>query len=128
MLSLAAMAHRLQGRTALVTGSTSNIGRAVATAFAAEGAHVVVSGRDDARGKSVVAAIQERGGRADYVRSDLDGTSSASRALAEEATRRLGGRIDVLVNSAGIFPSATTLRPTRPPEHPRTDETLNNRR
>ena len=39
------MAGRLQGKTALVTGATSNIGRAIAEAFAAEGAHVVISGR-----------------------------------------------------------------------------------
>lgn len=43
------MGERLDGKTALVTGATSNIGRAVATAFAAEGAHVVVTGRDAAR-------------------------------------------------------------------------------
>jgi NAD(P)-dependent dehydrogenase (short-subunit alcohol dehydrogenase family) len=49
------MTSRLQGRTALVTGSTSNIGRAIALAFAAEGAHVIVSGRDADRGAAVVA-------------------------------------------------------------------------
>ena len=43
--------NRLNGRTALVTGSTSGIGRAIAKALAAEGAHVVVSGRDAARGR-----------------------------------------------------------------------------
>ena len=48
--------NRLSGLTALVTGSTSNIGRAIAVAYAAEGAHVVVSGRDDDRGAAVVAA------------------------------------------------------------------------
>jgi NAD(P)-dependent dehydrogenase (short-subunit alcohol dehydrogenase family) len=107
--TVASMAHRLEARTALVTGSTSNIGRTVAIAFADEGAHVVVSGRDDTRGNDVVATIRARGGRADFVRADLDGTPSASRALAEEAARRVGGRLDILVNNAGIFPASTTL-------------------
>ncbi|MEV6289619.1 SDR family oxidoreductase [Streptomyces sp. NPDC051896] len=102
------MAKRLRGRTALVTGATSNIGRAIAEAFAAEGAHVVVSGRSPGRGKEVVDGIRARGGRADFVRADLDGSAAASQALAEEATRVLGGRIDVLVNNAGIYPGDTT--------------------
>jgi NAD(P)-dependent dehydrogenase (short-subunit alcohol dehydrogenase family) len=102
------MSLRLQGRTALITGSTSNIGRAIALALADAGAHVVVSGRDDTRGEAVVSRIRETGGRADYVHTDLDGTAAASRALADAATDRLGGRIDILVNNAGIFPSATT--------------------
>jgi NAD(P)-dependent dehydrogenase (short-subunit alcohol dehydrogenase family) len=102
------MTMRLTGRTALVTGATSNIGRAIAEAFAAEGAHVVVSGRSAERGAEVVEGIRARGGRADFVRADLDGSAAASRALAEEATRVLGGRIDVLVNNAGIYPGATT--------------------
>ncbi|MFD9490337.1 SDR family NAD(P)-dependent oxidoreductase [Streptomyces sp. NPDC060005] len=102
------MSMRLEGRTALVTGATSNIGRAIAEAFAAQGAHVAVSGRSAERGEEVVEGIRARGGRADFVRADLDGSAAASRALAEEATRVLGGRIDVLVNNAGIYPADST--------------------
>ncbi|MFD5539414.1 SDR family NAD(P)-dependent oxidoreductase [Streptomyces sp. NPDC127079] len=102
------MGMRLAGKTALVTGSTSNIGRAIAEAFAAEGAHVVVSGRSAERGAEVVEGIRARGGRADFVRADLDGSAAASHVLAEEATRVLGGRVDVLVNNAGIYPADTT--------------------
>ncbi|MFC3893999.1 SDR family NAD(P)-dependent oxidoreductase [Lentzea rhizosphaerae] len=98
------MAQRLQGRTALVTGSTSNIGRAIAVALAGEGAHVVVSGRDDVRGAAVVDQIRRAGGRADFARADLDGSAAASRALASKAAELLGGRVDVLVNNAGIYP------------------------
>ncbi|MCX5134511.1 SDR family oxidoreductase [Streptomyces sp. NBC_00340] len=102
------MSMRLEGRTALVTGATSNIGRAIAEVFAAQGAHVAVSGRSAERGEEVVEGIRARGGRADFVRADLDGSAAASRALAEEATRVLGGRIDVLVNNAGIYPADST--------------------
>jgi NAD(P)-dependent dehydrogenase (short-subunit alcohol dehydrogenase family) len=103
------MAHRLDGKTALVTGATSNIGRAIAVAFAAEGAHVVASGRSAERGAEVLEQIRAAGGRADFVAADLDGSAAASRQLAEQATRTLGGRIDVLVNNAGIYPGAGTV-------------------
>jgi NAD(P)-dependent dehydrogenase (short-subunit alcohol dehydrogenase family) len=102
------MSSRLTGKTALVTGSTSNIGRAIAVAFAAEGAHVIVSGRSEQRGAEVVEEIRSGGGRADFVAANLDGSAKASNDLAAEATRLLGGRIDVLVNNAGIFPGTTT--------------------
>lgn len=103
------MSVRLAGKTALVTGATSNLGRAIAEAFAAEGAYVVVSGRSAERGAEVVDGIRARGGRAEFVRADLDGSAGASQALAQEATRVLGGRIDVLVNNAGIYPRNTTV-------------------
>ncbi|MFD7872974.1 SDR family NAD(P)-dependent oxidoreductase [Streptomyces sp. NPDC059378] len=102
------MSMRLEGRTALVTGATSNIGRAIAEAFAAQGAHVAVSGRSAERGREVVDGIRARGGRADFVQADLDGSAAASQALAEEATGVLGGRIDILVNNAGIYPADST--------------------
>lgn len=102
------MTGRLIGRTALVTGSTSNIGRAIAIAYAAEGAHVVVSGRDAARGDAVVAEVRERGGRADFIAAELDGSRAASHALAAAATAAVGGRLDILVNNAGIYPGGPT--------------------
>jgi NAD(P)-dependent dehydrogenase (short-subunit alcohol dehydrogenase family) len=99
---------RLQDKRALVTGATSNIGRAIAIAFAAEGAHVVVSGRDAARGAAVIDEIRGAGGRADFIAAALDGSRAASEGLAREARRALGGEIDVLVNNAGIFPGTAT--------------------
>src|SRR5260221_5573225 len=106
------MGSRLEGKTALIPGSTSNIGAAIATAFAAEGAHVVVSGRNQERGDAVVAEIRAAGGKADLIVADLDGSAAASRTLAAEATVVLGGRIDILVNNAGIFPGSTTAATT----------------
>jgi NAD(P)-dependent dehydrogenase (short-subunit alcohol dehydrogenase family) len=103
------MGSRLAGKRALVTGATSNIGQAIAEAFASEGAGVIVSGRDQARGSAVVAGIRAAGGRAEFVQADLDGSARASLDLAEQAAKALGGPIDVLVNNAGIFPPGTTL-------------------
>jgi len=102
------MTQRLTAKTAIISGATGTIGRAIAAALAAEGAHVIASGRDAARGEAIVAAIRSDGGRADFVRADLDGSSAASRALAREASDRLGGRVDILVNNAGIFPAHST--------------------
>ncbi|UGT55920.1 SDR family NAD(P)-dependent oxidoreductase [Nocardia asteroides] len=103
------MTERLRGKTALITGSTSNIGRAIALAFGTEGAHVLVSGRDRERGAAVVDEIRMAGGTADFVPADLDGGAAASRALAAAAVAKGGGRLDILVNNAGIYPRATTL-------------------
>src|ERR1700756_1837937 len=94
-IGAANMDKRMQGKTALVTGATSNIGRAIATAFAAEGAHVVVSGRSPQRGAEVVEQIHAANGRAEFIAADLDGSAQASQSLVADATRALGGRIDV---------------------------------
>ncbi|WP_042405102.1 SDR family NAD(P)-dependent oxidoreductase [Streptacidiphilus carbonis] len=102
------MSNRLNHKTALVTGATSNIGRAIAVALAAEGAHVAVAGRSRERGEEVVAGIRAAGGKADFLAADLDGSADASRTLAAEAVRALGGRVDILVNNAGIYPSHST--------------------
>src|ERR1700760_4048617 len=68
----------LDGRVALVTGSTNNIGRAIATAFAGEGARVVVTGRDQTRGAEVAGAIGDAGGQATFVAVDLHGVGGRS--------------------------------------------------
>jgi NAD(P)-dependent dehydrogenase (short-subunit alcohol dehydrogenase family) len=104
------MTARLDGKTALVTGATSNIGRAIAIAFCSEGAHVVVAGRNKERGDEVVDQIRSAGGHADFAAIDLDGSKKTADALADEATRLLGGRIDVLVNNAGTSAPAAPVQ------------------
>jgi NAD(P)-dependent dehydrogenase (short-subunit alcohol dehydrogenase family) len=89
---------RMDGERAVVTGSTSGIGRAVAIAFATEGAAVVVTGRDRARGEAVVSEIAANGGTAHFVAADLT-DERACTALVDEAAQRLGG-LTVLVNNA----------------------------
>ena len=76
---------------------------AIASRLAAEGALVVVSGRDKQRGDSVVANIRSRGGRAEFVAADIGAGEAEVRRLAEQATAAAGGRIDVLVNNAAML-------------------------
>lgn len=97
----------LSGKRALVTGATSGIGRAAAVALAAAGATVAVSGRDKDRGQAVVDGIATSGGSAVFVASDLVDADGA-RDLATRATEALGGPVDILVNSAGMFPFGPT--------------------
>src|SRR3954451_17540715 len=89
---------RLEGERALVTGSTAGIGAAIAARFAAEGAAVCVTGRDEARGASMVAEITGAGGIAAFVPAALD-DEGACEALVARAVDALGG-LSVLVNNA----------------------------
>jgi NAD(P)-dependent dehydrogenase (short-subunit alcohol dehydrogenase family) len=103
------MNARLQGRTALVTGSTDGIGAGIARVLADEGAHVIVSGRNTDRGEKIAAEIAERGGAATFVRADLADGGAAARELAN-AVRAIAGRpLDLLVNNAArlIAPGPT---------------------
>jgi NAD(P)-dependent dehydrogenase (short-subunit alcohol dehydrogenase family) len=86
----------LEGKVALVTGATSGIGRAAAIQLAAQGAAVIIHGRDVTRGVAVVAEIENAGGSARFVGADLSQPAEALR-LAEEASD-----VDTLVNNAGF--------------------------
>ncbi|AGL16245.1 SDR family NAD(P)-dependent oxidoreductase [Actinoplanes sp. N902-109] len=100
------MGTELSGKVALVTGGNSGIGRAAATALAARGATVVLSGRDAGRGTRAVQLIEQAGGKAFFVATDLNNEASA-RSLAARAVE-LAGPVDILVNSAGVFPFGPT--------------------
>ncbi len=91
----------LRGKTALVTGSTSGIGKATATALAARGAHVLVVGRNEQRAKDVVAEIEGSGGSATFRLTTLSDLESA-RELVEWATEAGDGHVDILINNAGV--------------------------
>jgi NAD(P)-dependent dehydrogenase (short-subunit alcohol dehydrogenase family) len=86
----------LEGKTALVTGATSGIGKATAFQLAAQGATVIVHGRDAGRGVQVVEEIELSGGKAHFIAADLSDAVGVTK-LAEEA-----GDVDILVNNAGF--------------------------
>jgi NAD(P)-dependent dehydrogenase (short-subunit alcohol dehydrogenase family) len=90
----------MNGKTVLITGSTDGVGRYVAERLAAEGARVIVHGRDRARGEAVVERITRQGGDARLFIADLSSLAEV-RSLAE-AVRRDGDGLDALVNNAGI--------------------------
>ncbi|GAA2258185.1 dehydrogenase [Streptomyces ruber] len=92
---------RFSGRTALVTGAGTGIGRAVALAFAAEGANVVVAGRRPGPLDETVALIERAGGKALSVTADVTRAADME-ALVTAAVDRFGS-LDVAVNNAGVF-------------------------
>ena len=89
----------IKGRLALVTGSTMGIGRAVAEALAAEGARVIVNGRNEATVKDAVSALS-RHGAAHGIAADL-ATAAGARKVLDAAARI--GPVDILVNNVGFF-------------------------
>ncbi|MGW7060028.1 SDR family NAD(P)-dependent oxidoreductase [Streptomyces sp. NPDC054904] len=95
------MTARFTGKTVLVTGAGSGIGRAIALAFAAEGAAVVAAGRTAVSLDETVALIEKAGGTAAAVTADVT-RSDDVRALVRRTVERLGS-LDVAVNNAGVF-------------------------
>jgi NAD(P)-dependent dehydrogenase (short-subunit alcohol dehydrogenase family) len=91
----------LKGKVAVITGSTSGIGRAGAIAFAREGASVVISGRHQERGGEVVDLITKQGGKAQFVAADMLVPADIER-LVKETVKALG-RLDIFWHNAGIM-------------------------
>ncbi|QIZ01186.1 SDR family NAD(P)-dependent oxidoreductase [Streptomyces sp. S1D4-11] len=87
-------------RVVLVTGALAGIGRATATAFARQGASVVISGRRDDEGKAFAAELQKLRVKAEYIRSDVS-VEEDVRALIDSTVKNFG-RLDVAVNNAGF--------------------------
>jgi NAD(P)-dependent dehydrogenase (short-subunit alcohol dehydrogenase family) len=90
----------MKGRTALVIGGTTGIGRAAATAFGAAGANVFIVGLGSAEGKDVEAEVQSTGVEAMFVEADVTRESEVKAVVARAAERF--GRIHMAVNNAGV--------------------------
>ena len=99
--------HYMSERVVLVTGALAGIGRSTATAFAREGAAVVVSGRRDDDGKAFAAELRALGAEAEYIRADVS-ISGDVQALVD-GTVKTFGRLDVAVNNAGFTGSPGQL-------------------
>ena len=91
---------QLTGKRALVTGSSTGLGEAIATFLAAEGASVIVHGRNEGRAEAVASTIRDAGGAAAVVLGDLTQDGGPAR-VCEEALA--GGPVDILVNNAGEY-------------------------
>jgi len=93
---------RLQGKVAIVTGSTKGIGRAVAIGYAEEGAIVIVCGRSEDLAKSLAEDLTRKGKKSVALRLDVTSVDSVNQVVAQVVKQF--GRIDILVNNAGISP------------------------
>lgn len=96
---------RLAGKIALITGGGTGIGRAIALAFAREGASVAVAGRRLDKVKEVADAIEKQGGAGLPLQCDVSRTKDAERAISETAKKF--GKLSVLVNNAGTLSVST---------------------
>ncbi len=90
----------LENKVAVILGSTSGVGEAAAYLFAEEGAKVIVSGRNQERGESVVHAIEEKGGEAAFVKCDI--TIEDEVKFLMDETVRIYGKLNILIGNAGI--------------------------
>ena len=97
---------RLDGKVAIVSGSTRGIGRSIAEMFAREGARVAVTGRTVDRGEKVVAGIRDAGGDAEFF--PLDVTDEASVHVVMDGVADRFGKLDVLVNNAAPTDAVST--------------------
>ncbi|RWE68012.1 SDR family NAD(P)-dependent oxidoreductase [Mesorhizobium sp.] len=95
----------LKDGTVLITGSTDGVGRLVAQRLGADGARVLVHGRDATRGKDVVAEIEAAGGKAELLVADLSSLAEVRRLA--EVVRAHTDRLDILINNAGVGTAGT---------------------
>jgi NAD(P)-dependent dehydrogenase (short-subunit alcohol dehydrogenase family) len=95
------MAQSLHGKTALITGASKGLGKAMAAALAAEGAAIALVSRDGAKLEAVAKEIRAAGGRAEVFVADVSDETQVAR-VREELTAKFGGALDILINNAGI--------------------------
>src|SRR5215475_4102195 len=96
---------RLKDKVAVVTGSGAGMGEGIVRLFAEEGARVVVSGRDEERGRAVAADVGAMGAQAVFIRADVT-VEAECRALIDKTVGHYG-RIDALVNNVGLSTRGT---------------------
>lgn len=101
---------RLQGKTAIITGAARGIGKTTAELFASEGAAVILWDRDAEAGKAAELSLKEKGFTAEFMQIDV--TSLESVTAAAGAVRQKFGKIDILINNAGITKDATLVKMT----------------
>jgi NAD(P)-dependent dehydrogenase (short-subunit alcohol dehydrogenase family) len=89
----------MKNQTVLITGALTGIGRATAIAFAGEGAKIVVSGRNEDKGRGLVAELRGLGAEAEFIKADVRHEEDVKN-LIEETVKRFG-QLDVAVNNAG---------------------------
>jgi len=99
------MGTRLTGKVAIVTGSGQGIGRAIAIAFAREGAAVVIATRTATHGEETLRLVEAEGGKAIFRRVDV-ADHAATRTMVDESTA-IFGRLDVMVHNAAAFGRCT---------------------
>lgn len=95
------MAQSLLGKSALITGASKGLGKAMAVALAAEGAHVALVSRDLEKLKAVALEILAAGGRAETFAADVSDETQVTR-VRDEFAAKFGGVLDILINNAGI--------------------------
>ena len=98
---------RLEGKTAIITGGGSGIGRSSSVLFAKEGARVVVACRSAEAGQETVRMIEEIPGQATYIRTDVSKTDDVKELIKK--TIKTYGKLNILVNNAGIAPQEVSV-------------------
>lgn len=104
---------RLQDKVVLITGGNGGIGRGIAELAVAEGARVVITGRNVARGEATVQALQQAGGQALFVAAELSNETQAQTVI--NATIATYGALHVVVNNAGAGAQKSGIQPQHGP-------------